>query len=521
MDSFNTKLGRIEVAKNNIKQSLIDKGIKVGDNLEDYSEAINNIESSSGDVKLFKTKEEMQADSTAKVGDLAIIYRNEIQNAQVNSKFQTATFPDTVVLDSVITDYVDIRYRAVDSSKMFDCRGSLDSSMFMMDCYTESGSVRIMYESSDGITYTRTDITGNPVDFGTEIYYEYAEMWNDVIGKFIQVGGSTFEGLYEYNDSDWVLAPTQLSVTSDYVYEKEFYGKNGIETGTLQNKDNLTVEEILHRVNIWSDYSSGIVCPDNMNNMFESCTNLTTIPLLDTSKVTNMSSMFHHCYNLNTVPLLNTNRVTNMSSMFHSCYNLTSIPQLNMGNVTNTSYMFGSCYNLSSIPLLNTSSVTNMSGMFYYCNSLTTIPLLDTSSVTNIADMFYNCYNLVSISEINTINVTNVRAMFSNCVNLISVPKLNINSATNTTYMFSNCVNLTTIPVLNIGSVTNMYYMFNRCTKLSNESLDNILAMCANATSYTNRKTLAYIGLTSAQATKCTTLSNYSTFTAAGWTTGY
>ena len=40
-------------------------------------------------------------------------------------------------------------------------------------------------------------------------------------------------------------------------------------------------------------------------------------------------------------------------------------------------------------------------------------------------------------------------------------------------------------------------------------------------TNYTNRKTLAYIGLTSAQATKCTTLSNYQAFLDAGWTTGY
>ena len=45
--------------------------------------------------------------------------------------------------------------------------------------------------------------------------------------------------------------------------------------------------------------------------------------------------------------------------------------------------------------------------------------------------------------------------------------------------------------------------------------------MCANATSYTGTKTLAYIGLTSEQATKCQSLSNYSAFTAAGWTTGY
>lgn len=155
-------------------------------------------EGGSGDVKLFETQGQMQADPTAKEGDLAVVYRSEIQNASVNSKFQVATFPDTVVLDTAITDSIEVRYRAVDSSVMFDCWGELNRSRFMMNCYTESVEIRIEYESSDGITYTRRDTTGNPVDFGTEIHYEMAEMWNDAIGKFIQIGESTFEGLFEY-----------------------------------------------------------------------------------------------------------------------------------------------------------------------------------------------------------------------------------------------------------------------------------------------------------------------------------
>lgn len=558
-------------------------------------------------IKQFATIEEMNNSTDNKEGDLAVVYRSEVKNATVDSKFQIATFPDTVVLDSAITDYVEVRYRAVDSSKSFDCMGNLDSSMFRMDCYTDSGSIRIEYTSTDGITYTRTDTTGNPVDFGTEIYYEMTEMWNDAIGKFIQVGGSTFDGLYKneiitrnnhketvqnprveggimvydtkgefditpyasnltkfcqenymsdfcficgikndiaklyyikdetttpvvvnYNDklhygisrnrntiiespnhiqidlttgnislvtnsntpniiqvaqSSWVEvfdevevdtyltadlfrpstsdlqgdidlfyyykpydgtssyrvycelelvpeqlylpAPTQLNAISEYVYGKEFYGKNGVEIGTLQNKENLTKDEVKHRVDIWSNYNSGIVCPNDASYMFRECTNLATIPLLDTSSVTTMLQMFFGCKNLTTIPLLDTSSVTSMKNMFSDCTNLTEIPQL------------------------------------------------DTSSV---ADM---------------------------------------------RYMFKSCTNLTTIPLLDTSSVTNMQYMFEGCTSLSDESLNNILAMCTNATSYTGTKTLKYIGLTSAQATKCKSLSNYSAFTSAGWTTGY
>lgn len=69
MDSFNTKLGRIEVAKNNIKQSLIDKGIKVGDNLEDYSEAINSMST----VVKYEAENNLVEDTTQPEGALGIV----------------------------------------------------------------------------------------------------------------------------------------------------------------------------------------------------------------------------------------------------------------------------------------------------------------------------------------------------------------------------------------------------------------------------------------------------------------
>ena len=129
---------------------------------------------------------------------------------------------------------------------------------------------------------------------------------------------------------------------------------------------------------------------------------------------------------------------------------------------------------------------------------------------------------ITKISEnLDTSSVTMMDSMFGSCTNLTEIPLLDTSNVTNMGSMFINCTSLTTIPLLNTGSVTNMRDMFRSCTNLSDESLNNILAMCTNATSYTDTKTLIYLGLTSAQATKCTTLSNYEAFTAAGWTTGY
>ena len=64
--------------------------------------------------------------------------------------------------------------------------------------------------------------------------------------------------------------------------------------------------------------------------------------------------------------------------------------------------------------------------------------------------------------------------------------------------------------------------VFKNCYSLTNDSLNNILSMCASATKInSSNRTLNYIGLTQNQANICKNLSNYSTFTAAGWTTGY
>ena len=68
--------------------------------------------------------------------------------------------------------------------------------------------------------------------------------------------------------------------------------------------------------------------------MFEGCTSLTSIPLLDTSKVTVMANMFNGCTNLTTVPALDASNVTREDAFvgaFANCTNLKSILMTNIG----------------------------------------------------------------------------------------------------------------------------------------------------------------------------------------------
>ena len=115
----------------------------------------------------------------------------------------------------------------------------------------------------------------------------------------------------------------------------------------------------------WADFD-GVT---DMSEMFESCNNIQTIRLIDTSNATNMSNMFYFCHNLKTIPLLNTSNVVNMHYMFNDCSNLQTIPQLNTSNVTDMNGMFfdfSGIKTLVSLPKFNCQKVTNMVEYFSY-----------------------------------------------------------------------------------------------------------------------------------------------------------
>ena len=150
-----------------------------------------------------------------------------------------------------------------------------------------------------------------------------------------------------------------------------------------------------------------------------------------------------------------------------------TIPSNMIISGTSLLYAFTFCKNLENVPVLDTSNVQNMGYAFQWCSKLKTFPLWNTENVFSFYGTFWGCRLLENV------------------------------------------------PVLNTSSVTNFTNMFNQCYALSNESLNNIMQMCINATSYTETKTLDQLGLTQAQATTCQTLSNWNDFVAAGWSTGY
>ena len=132
----------------------------------------------------------------------------------------------------------------------------------------------------------------------------------------------------------------------------------------------------------------------------------------------------------------NTEKVINMNNMFEGCSSLISLPDIskwNIDKVINMNSTFEGCSSLLSLPDIskwNTEKVIDMSYMFYRCSSLKTLPDLskwNTKEVIDMSYMFHECSLLKflpDISKWNTENLKKVKEIFSDCTSLISLPDI-------------------------------------------------------------------------------------------------
>lgn len=202
------KTSYINDVKQAIKRSIEDKGQTIEDDLSFYSYAdkIRQITTMEGVVKLFETEEEMRSDSTAKEGDLAVVYREQVSNMAINDHPQYITFPETVTLPNQLTSTYNCAFKADSNTTMCDIEIRLDDSRFRLDCWGSNVNFQVQYTSTDGINYTRDRFESgygqtltNPVDLTVPIKVYSEEQWDDNIGYFMQIDSKYFGGLFEYS----------------------------------------------------------------------------------------------------------------------------------------------------------------------------------------------------------------------------------------------------------------------------------------------------------------------------------
>lgn len=192
-------------------------------------------------------------------------------------------------------------------------------------------------------------------------------------------------------------------------------------------------------------------------------------------------------------------------------------------NIKNGYNLFADDTAITEMDTFNCTSLTGAYQMFMSCSNMTKAILSNPIKITTFNRTFQGCTSL-KIAEIKgTMPERSVDAssMFNNC-RVIETIILPVNFAPyDMSYIFNNCQKLKTPPVFDMSNATTITSCFARMAGLSDEGLNNILLMLTNATKFTGTKTLAHAGLTSDQATRCQSLSNWEAFVSAGWSTGY
>lgn len=639
-------------------------------------------------VKLFKNTQEMNDDTTSKSGDLAVIYGDKRVILDETTVFDRATFPEVVTLDAPVNTYVNLEFSALDENEWVGCHGNLWMTDFSLSYSWGDFSVEVSYETSDGLTYTRTRLEGTKLEgdtayFGIDIHHSGTYNWHDYLAKFIIIDKPEFGGLYKYqgvlgmrrkayaidemtavlNTEEWsldlqlgessliynaknlnevicavqdqnerryqlilledsdtalaygyasalgwseialgsvedkikrvviykdseidnpvyykdrinlttgelisseeiqeqlipvreessyhyvelpsglylagkfkdtamydninvmasdfeiyssrykheledlmyLLAETQLTATESSVYKDIFYGADGIGTGNLADTADTsfcdTTAQFFATIQLtYDNMEPFVVTPDNVdeaiseNILMVPCKTDGT-PLLDVSGLTTGENLFRDRSSLRQVCDLDTHNMTSMYGMFYNTA-IEKIPTLNYSNCTSTAYMFGECSSLKKVSPLKLEAVQNASGMFYKCANL------ETAQVENMY------------------NVTDASIMFRDCGKLKEVSLNNTSSMTDMSLMFYDSRELVTVNAMDTSNVTDMRATFGGCPNLSDESLNNILLMCANS-AMTENKTTGWIGLWNTHTDRFPSLSNYQAFLDAGWT---
>lgn len=202
MANLNEQLNELQIARDEMKIALLNKGQSVTKDIRTYADAINNIIlEQNGEiitnegVKLFETIQEMESDNFAKEGDLAIVYREEVSNWDGSSAITSFTFPKTVVLSQASEgSCYGYGHSAI---SYLDMEGQISAESASFRIYGDN-SYRITYTSEDGLTYTRTDQYDETIIICDEPMSLDMYEWSDVCGNFMLCVNNTFEGLFEY-----------------------------------------------------------------------------------------------------------------------------------------------------------------------------------------------------------------------------------------------------------------------------------------------------------------------------------
>ena len=445
--ALNNELTKLENTKNNIKNSLMNKGQNIADD-RPFSNYVQNIDAL-GTVHQFNTKAEMDTTTNLPKGTLGIVY-SDYKYSEV----------DTVFTDSIyLPKKLSYTYNEISNLGNNYILGELEvdeNTLYARASVYDDGSETSITVSINGTMYnyvwennvwTRLDADKGYIQISISNNLVYRTCTVYATQLFQLHDGFNLGGIYNYRNG-WNAVNTQFTALAGDIWENTAYVNGGIVIGTLQVTENLTRENINKKLNVWNKFTNLSTISNDISFLFDNSTQ-------------------------RLLPHIVANNVINMAGIYNNCINLIDI-------------------DLSGINTINT---VNMSNLFANCSNLNYLYLNDlyTNSVISMNNLFSNCTNLNAIycSNWNTVNVKYTDNMFRNCENIYEIDLVNfvVTNLDHSANMFCNCTNLYDIKLTNwnLIQIRNIDNMFNNCNYLYNSCIYNIVNILPNAMQLENR----------------------------------
>ena len=328
---------------------------------------------------------------------------------------------------------------------------------------TKNGDAGIAYTINTSGTFTlRSGNSNYTVDWGdgssletstsTVLSHTYPSSGTYVV-KISVISGARYGPLYNGN----VAGDEITSVAISSFHSSGSSPLNTMERA-LKGCQNMT------QYNQVAAESSAVT---NLRETWESCSGLTTFPLIDTSSVTNFNEAWNQCSGLTSFPLIDTSSGTNFGGTWNGCSGITTFPQLDTSSGTAFNATWNGCTGLTTFPVLDTSSGTNFSDAWKTCTGLTSFPALDTSSGTNFTKSWEQCTGLTTFPVLDTSSGTNFSSSWNLCSGLTSFPLIDVSSGTNFSYAWRGCTGLTSFPLIDTSSATILQDTWSGCSSLT------------------------------------------------------
>lgn len=282
----------------------------------------------------------------------------------------------------------------------------MDVTSYLLGKKASGGGGKINNQNKD-ITITENGSTSVSADAGYTGLGTVGIITNvtpDLESKSVTINSNTTTVITPSIDKDGL---SQVSVTTNVEAQPDLETKsvtiteNGTTTITpTTGKDGMSEVEVTTNVSggeDLSEYFTGIV----MRGDSSSAGFIKTIKKIPDNTVigdTSMAYAFNNMEKLENLPYnLDTSEVTNMNQAFNGCKSLKTLPPYNVSNVTSFYYMCSSCIELRNVPTLNFSKATSgisLSGTFSNC------PKLTDESIDNI---LISCITAVNFSGTKTL----------------------------------------------------------------------------------------------------------------------